>query len=62
MVKEFKAELKALLKKYNAVLSLDYAPCSDTWGMHDERMAVFFRDKNKSVDLADGYCLDASDL
>jgi hypothetical protein len=62
MVEEFKKELKALLKKYNAILSLDYADCSDTYGMYDERMTVHFRDANKTVDLADGYCLDASDL
>ncbi len=62
MEKEFKKELKALLEKYNAVLSLDFDPCSDTYGMYGERMAVYFRDENKNVDLADGYCLDASDL
>lgn len=62
MEENFKKELKALLTKYNAVLSLDYNPCSDTGGMYEERMAVYFRNENKNVDLADGYCLDASDL
>ena len=62
MVEEFKKELKALLEKYNAVLSLEYDPCSDTYGMYDERMAVYFNDTKETIDLADGYCLEACDL
>ncbi len=62
MEENFKKELKALLTKYNAVLSLDYDPGSDIYGMHGERMAVYFRDEKKSIDLTDGYSLDASDL
>lgn len=62
MEENFKKELKALLTKYDAVLSLEYDPCSDTFGMYDERMAVYFRKEKKTVDLADGYSLDESDL
>lgn len=64
MVEEFKKELKALLQKYNAGiwLWLDYDPCSDTYGMYDERMTVHFYGENKSIDLADGYGVDATDL
>ena len=62
MIEDFKTELKALLEKYHAMLSLEFDPCSDTGGMYDERMAVYFRDTNETVDLVDGYCLDASDL
>ena len=62
MVKEFKKELKELLKKYNATISLGYDPCSDTFGMYDVRMEVYFYDKKKTVELADGYSVDACDL
>ena len=62
MEKEFKKELKALLEKYNAGIWLGYDSCSDTYGMYDVRMTVYFRDADKSVDLADGYGVDASDL
>lgn len=62
MEENFKKELKALLAKYNAVLALEYDPCSDTYGMHGERMAVYFRNEKKTVDLADGYYLEACDL
>lgn len=62
MVEEFKKELKALLEKYNAGIWLDYDPCSDTYGMHGERMVVYFRNEDKTVDLADGYGVDATDL
>ena len=55
---DFKTELAALLKKYNACLSVDVD--GDTNGlMYDFKVEI----NNKDYMLREGYsCLDASDL
>lgn len=38
--KRFQQELKALLSKYGASISIDADDCSDWYGMHDMKMVV----------------------
>ena len=62
MIEDFKKELKALLEKYDAVLTLEFDSCDIAYKMSGERMGVFFRKEKEYADLAKGYNLDASDL
>ncbi len=56
----FISELKGLLLKYNASIELDYADCSDTYGMYDVRMLVSVG--NKTLVEVDGWSIEAEDL
>lgn len=42
---DFKLELKALLSKYNAFISYDFAECADTHGLSNSGMAIYMNDK-----------------
>ncbi len=59
-VKEFKKELKALLKKYNATIGFSVGDGSDTHGLYDERIEVDLSDKPEI--LAHGWGVDQYDL
>ncbi len=69
---EFKKELKALLVKYNASIDFSVGECSDTHGLHGEKLEVSFSEKVKpdsnwttvveTCTLADGWCVDKSEL
>lgn len=61
MENNFKKELKALLEKYNAIIYLDYADCSDTHGMYEVNMVAKIG-KNKIQLNSDGYCVDSNDI
>ncbi len=59
--KEFNNELKALLKKYNAEISWDCAPSSDTYGIYDSHIKIEFRDeKGYFSERTQNGCLDGS--
>jgi hypothetical protein len=66
-VKDFKAELKALLIKYDAEIDFGHSDCSDTYGICDAHMVAFigkdsrFHGRN-GVRLSDGWGVEASDL
>lgn len=63
-IKEFKNELKLLLEKYNVYIGLNFADCSDTHGMYDERIVIYsdsWRQQDEIV-LTNGYTLYPSDL
>lgn len=57
---DFKKELKALLDKHNAVIGFNVSACSDTFGLHDERMEVDI-DRYPHV-ICDGWSISSSDL
>jgi len=63
-IADFKKELKELLTKHNASINLDFADCSDTHGMYDEKMIVEIRDGKTRFEatLSTGYSVDAHDL
>lgn len=44
--KEFNKELKSLLSKYNAEITWDCGPSSDTYGIFDDHIKIEFRDEN----------------
>lgn len=44
--KEFNKELKSLLSKYNAEISWDCGPSSDTYGIYDDHIKIEFKDEN----------------
>ena len=46
MKKEFLSELKALLKKYDVTIGFSVSECSDTYGLNDEKMIIYHKDKN----------------
>jgi uncharacterized protein YneR len=62
MEKEFKKELKTLLKKYNANISFYVSDDSDTWALYDEKLMVEFNNNNKDIALVDGWVLSHTDL
>jgi hypothetical protein len=39
-IKEFKKEMKALLEKYNADISVQYNSYNDVYGVYDEHMTA----------------------
>ena len=57
----FKAELKALLKKYNAEIGFSLSDCSDTHGINGEKIVVSI-DNGKDIDLVAGWGLGHYDL
>ena len=69
--KEFMQELKLLLKKYDAVISFEVSDCSDTHGLHGEKLVVGLRELKDGaryrtiVDtqvLTTGWSLSESDI
>lgn len=59
--KEFNNELKALLKKYNAEISWDCGPSSDTYGIYDSHIKIGFIDEKGYFSERTQYdCLDSS--
>jgi hypothetical protein len=62
MENEFKKELKALLEKYNAAINFNVGGDSDTYGLYDEEMAVYFFDTKKSFKLSNGWGISKTDL
>ena len=63
----FLKELGELLAKYNADISFSVGECSDTHGLHDEKMIISRRpDPNswKEIDIkvVDGWTIDSSDF
>lgn len=66
---EFKVELKALLKKYNASIGFTCDASSDTYGITGEKLVADLRDDADSgrsiqVELSDGFgwWISAEDL
>ena len=59
-IDEFKKELKALLKKYNANIYFWCDESSDLLGINDEQMKVTIDGKHYL--LADGYEIDVYEL
>jgi hypothetical protein len=65
-IKTFRAELRALLEKYNASINFSVGSCSDTHGLYDEHMIIShtipgtFKDIDMVVVSGWGIC--ASDL
>ena len=57
---DFKAELKALLKKYNASISFGASDDSDWWGIHGEYLYATIN--GKDTRLCDGYHVTSSDI
>jgi len=50
-IDEFKAELKAVLVKYNATISACVGEGSDTHGIYDEHMIIYLSDnKGNSIE------------
>ena len=63
IAKQFKSDLKALLKKYNACIQFDTAPGSDLIGVYDGHFDVLIN--GNIVRLTpdpDSYCLSDRDL
>ena len=60
----FRKELKELLIKHNATISLEYDPCSDTQGMYDEELVaeITYEKATYTIPLSEGYYLEPSDL
>jgi hypothetical protein len=40
MREEFLKELKALLKKYDVTIGFSVSECSDTHGLHDDKLVI----------------------
>ena len=59
-IEQFKIELKALLKKYDASIFFDCSPCSDTYGLYDEKIVIHIN--HKDTTLAKGWGVNAEDL
>ena len=68
---DFNNELKALLEKYDACIGFEVSGCSDTHGLHNERLEVSFQELTKGARfktvvetqvLAEGWTVDKSDL
>lgn len=58
--KQFKKELKELLKKYNAVIRFSCSDSSDTHGLYEEK--IIARVNNEEITLADGWGVNSRDL
>jgi len=59
----FRAELKALLKKYNAAIYFDCHPGSDMHGVTGEYMAFCLNDEDEEHKIVtEGTGFDASDM
>lgn len=66
-IKEFRAELKALLEKYRVSINFSVSDCSDTYGLSGEKMVISHRPDAKSfreVDIIEirGWVIDAFEL
>jgi hypothetical protein len=65
-IQSFRAELKALLEKYNASINFSVGSCSDTHGLYDEQMIICHTIPGtyKDIDLVvvDGWGISAYDL
>lgn len=62
---EFLVELQKLLDKYKAMICFEVSECSDTYGLSEERMAIYRHDPRagyKLVKKVPGYGIDGSDL
>lgn len=63
---EFKRELKALLTKYDMIISFDVGEGSDTYGIYGEKLIFSHRDRTRfeSEDwlTVNGWTVDASDI
>ncbi len=62
--KEFKAELKALLLKYNADIGFDCSDSSDTMGIYGERIVARLGEgrEEETIHLVHGWCVEGADL
>lgn len=63
----FRAELKALLEKYNASINFSVGSCSDTHGLYDEKMVISHRPDAgsfKEIDIIEinGWCISPYEL
>ena len=70
-IDDFKKDLQALLKKYDASISFNVGDGSDTHGLYNERMEVEFYELREGArfkthaqteELAKGWGVDSSDL
>jgi hypothetical protein len=65
-IQQFRAELKALLTKYNATISFSVGSCSDTHGLYDEKMVISHTVPGtfKDIDIleVDGWGISAGDI
>jgi len=66
-IKEFRAELKALLEKYRVSINFSVSDCSDTYGLSGEKMVISHRPHTKSfreVDIIEinGWCISPYEL
>lgn len=59
-VKNFKKELKELLKKYNATIGFDCDDCSDLYGIYDEH--VYIQANGERERVVDGWWIDETDF
>lgn len=59
---KFKKELKALLEKYDAMISFYASGDSGAYGLYDAILIVEFKRDNKDITLANGWSLDKTDL
>jgi hypothetical protein len=59
----FKKDLKELLEKYTAAIGFSTGDGSDTFGLFDDRIVVFFDGNfDKEYELASGWAVYPSDM
>ena len=65
-IQQFRAELKALLTKYNTSIYFSVSSCSDTHGLYDEKMVIIHRVPGTFNDIdileVDGWGINAGDI
>ena len=65
-IQQFRAELKALLSKYNASINFSVGSCSDTHGLYDEKIVISHTvpETFKDIDIleVDGWGISAGDI
>lgn len=56
----FKKEFKALLEKYDVTIGFQVSECSDTYGLHGEKIVVYHG--NEDWIEVDGWNIDKTDI
>lgn len=60
---EFLRELATLLQKYNVSINFVVGECSDTHGLHGERMTIETNDPDRTEIISvDGWCIYHQDI
>jgi len=56
-------DLKGLMDKHDVFICFSCSDCSDTYGLHDERIEILSnKDPETSILRVDGWCICRSDL